>query len=798
MSFYLNVIDGPDKGKEIMLTIGSTFIGRDINRCQLVLSDTKVSRLHAKILLSLDDILQVEDQNSRNGIYLNGKIIVATQKLVPGDVIRLGNSKIELRTAHHKEINQNDDTCYSSVYKENRTVQLKIGYINIGRDASNDIVLPHPMVSRFHARISSQAGRHILYDLNSTNGVYHNGQRVIGSIEILHSSLIHICGCRFYFDGIQLAEYDDTSGRVRIEAMNLSQIVKLPSKKVKRILNDISLVIEPREFIAVLGGSGSGKSTLLGALTGMRPASNGEILINGCSFYEEYNSYRSIIGYVPQDDIVHDTLTVREVFTYSARIRLPDDTSQEEILYRVSEVMASLGLTDQQNVLVKYLSGGQRKRVSIGVELLTKPGLFFLDEPTSGLDPGLEKIMMQLLQKLSKQGCTVILVTHATFNISLCDKVVFLTEGGHLAFFGTPEEALTYFNAEDYSEIYNIISTEKEPTAWEAEYAKSNYHAQHINDKLISKPEHKNQAAIIPLSSPAKVSSFIQFYNLTKRYAHTMSRDRKNLILLLLQPLVIALLLSIIFLHNSPLFRYSVYSPEDLVITEQVIASGESELIQENVRVESNRRFEMSIAIALMVFSAIWLGTSNAAREIVKELPVYRRERLVKVRIVPYMLSKTVVLALICLLQMFIFVTITFFGLSLPNYSLLLAAFFLISVASVMMGLTLSAIASNVDKASSAVPLVLIPQIVLSGAIVPMQKINPEPLQLLYYPAVSKWGYELVGGAICEINSRVALANPLLALSGSFVHNWGVLTAFPLILFVVAALAVWRKDKTFK
>ncbi len=230
-------------------------------------------------------------------------------------------------------------------------------------------------------------------------------------------------------------------------------------------------------------------------------------------------------------------------------------------------------------------------------------------------------------------------------------------------------------------------------------------------------------------------------------------------------------------------------------LTQQVIASGGYQDIQDKIQLESNRRFNMSICIALMIFSAIWLGTSNAAQVIVKEIPVYRRERLVNLRIAPYLCSKVFVLSGICFIQTAIFIGVIAVGLGLPNIFSTFLAFFLVSIASVLMGLTVSALSSNSDKAMTAIPLLLVPQIILAGAIVPMHKISPEVFQSVFYLAISKWGYELVGGRILDVNYRVALDQPLKALAGDFSWHWWILVLFIVVFYAISTLAMIRKDK---
>ncbi len=240
----------------------------------------------------------------------------------------------------------------------------------------------------------------------------------------------------------QLAKYDDSNG-LRVDVIQLNKWVR----KDLNILQDISVSFQPREFIVVVGQSGGGKSTFVDAVAGYRPATPpSRVFVNDIDIYSHFDAIRNDIGFVPQKDIIHMELTVYQALDYAAQLRMPADTSTEERHKRVMEVLQDLDLHHRQDVQISGLSGGQQKRVSIGVELLTKPGLFFLDEPTSGLDPGTETALMQLMRRLADQGRTIILITHATKNVMLADKVIFLARGGYLAWFGPPEEALEYFD----------------------------------------------------------------------------------------------------------------------------------------------------------------------------------------------------------------------------------------------------------------------------------------------------------------------------------------------------------------
>lgn len=803
--YLLRVNSGPDRDKTVELKPGCNCdIGRENTSCQLELHDERVSRLHARFTVSIDGALFLDDLGSTNGTYVRGKKIGGRVTVHPGDIILLGGSELwVIKKDGTFASGPGDDNSagkvpfpgmlgegtYNPASHYTRKVGLGEGRIKIGRDSSNSLVLNHPAVSRYHASILSQGGKYFLQDLDSINGTYVNGQRVVKIRELEPGSLVQICGYRYIFDGCSLTEYDENAGMVRVEVRGLSKSINSPGGS-KRLLNEISFRIEPKEFVAILGGSGAGKTTLLRALLGVQPATSGEILINGRDYYREYDIFRTIIGYVPQENIVHLDLTAEEVLTYSARLRMPDDTTDDEIGARVNHVLELLDLAERRDTLVKYLSGGQQKRVSIGVELLTEPSLFFLDEPTSGLDPGLEKLMMETMRGLADEGHTVVLVTHAISNIALCDKVLFLSEGGHLVFFGTPQEALDFFQAADFAEIYKKITLEKDPAVWRAK----------SKSIPIGNKYPRQGSASFGFATGGtrggemKTSGLKQWSILTSRYARIVSRDRRNLLLFLLQPLIIAALIVLAFWHSSPTFGSSEFTPAELLISEEVIASGEVDEVLEKQKEEGARRGSMSSCVAMIIFSAIWLGTSNAAREIIKEMPVYRRERLINLRLAPYLCSKVAVLALISILQALLFLLVIHAGLGLPDFWLNTAAFGAVFLASMMMGLLVSAAVNNTNNATAMVPLLLVPQIILSGAIMPMENVKPEFLQKVFYLAVSKWGYELMGGAIIDINSRSSLETPIEALAGKLDCHWWILGGFIVLLYILATLALWHKD----
>ena len=418
------------------------------------------------------------------------------------------------------------------------------GKISIGRAPDNDLIFTSRNVSRYHAVVEREGDGYTLRDLNSANGTCVNGERT-RTASLSDGDEIWVADERFIFDRREIHQVIEPRG-VGIDLEGLGTTVK----GGKQILRDVDLSILPGEFVAIVGGSGAGKTTLMDAMSGVRPATEGSVRYNGRDYYAHLDLYRTVLGYVPQDDIIHTALPVRRTLEHAARLRLPPDTPPEALHEVVDETITALGLEPHAETRVGALSGGQRKRSSIGVELLTRPRVFFLDEPTSGLDPATETHMMRLMRRLANDGTTVLATTHATKNLMLCDKVVFLARGGYLAYAGTPRRALQYFGTQDCDEIYERLDAESTPAEWADRFRASPDFAA-LQAERMEAQGGSNQA---DASSPGRrrligrpTHQFRQFAVLTHRSIDMLVQYPANLVALFVQPVVITLLLLALF-----------------------------------------------------------------------------------------------------------------------------------------------------------------------------------------------------------------------------------------------------------
>jgi ABC-type multidrug transport system ATPase subunit/predicted component of type VI protein secretion system len=681
----------PDGGsRDIKLTAPVYTLGRAPEN-DIVIDDRRVSRHHAR-LEKRGASYQILDLGSTNGLTLDGQR-VQDRLLSSGDVLGIaGAVKLEFSTADH------------AAGEKQRVAPIDLrarAEVVLGRGGAAEGGLDHPQVSRVHARVTSVDGRLRIEDAGSDTGTFVNGRRVT-SAAIEEGDEIRIGGQALKLAGGQL--HPSVEDDLTLDAFNLRRVVASGTT----ILQDVSLSIRSREFVAIVGPSGCGKSTLLTALCGYQQATSGNVLINGTDYYSHVDAFRTEIGFLPQDDIIHRELNIRRAFNYAARLRMPEDTESHEIERRGLEVMEELSLSSHADTPVRQLSGGQRKRVSIGVELLTQPSFLFLDEATSGLDPGTETQMMRLFRHLADNGRIILLVTHATKNVMICDKVAFMAKGGYLAYYGPPEDALAYFGTEDFDEIYLRLE-ERPGQEWADAFnatlsAEAQAKAQPLQAREIDK------GRLLKAAPPR--SAFGQFLTLASRNLEILWRSKKDVaILFALAPFL-------------GLLNFVLWDPQTLD------------------PVEGDSVDAMNIFLVLTIVT-ILVGSLGSVREIVKEQAIYKRERMVCLQVLPYIMSKVAVgfcFALYSSLMLFLLqvAAVDFSHLSRAEILQLFVPVFLATFSGVMIGLLVSALSATEERAMLLIIGVIIPQILLCGSVFPIRElggIGP----YLTIPATSKW-----------------------------------------------------------
>ncbi|MEU2595188.1 FHA domain-containing protein, partial [Streptomyces albidoflavus] len=415
--------------------------------------------------------------------------------------------------------------------------------MRIGRALENELVVSDLQVSRLHAEFTATPdGRFELRDLGSHNGTYLNGQPIpkSGTALIGPNDIVGVGHSTFRLVGDRLEEFVDT-GEVSFSARHLTVTVD----GGKQILKDVTFGVPEKSVIAVIGPSGSGKSTLLKALTGYRPADQGDVLYDNRNLYKQFAELRQRIGLVPQDDILHKELTVKKALKYAAKLRFPADTTEAERQSRIDEVLGELKLDIHKEKKVTSLSGGQRKRVSVALELLTKPSLIFLDEPTSGLDPGMDRDVMQLLRGLADDGRTVLVVTHSVAELALCDKLLVMAPGGSVAYFGPPEEALNFFGYQTWADVFSAFENYRDYD-WAGRWKGSQHFQMYAADidAVASQPSAVPPAESIRPPKPQAWGS--QLMTLIRRYASVIASDKGFMGLMLALPAVLGVVSTVI------------------------------------------------------------------------------------------------------------------------------------------------------------------------------------------------------------------------------------------------------------
>ncbi|MFE3325320.1 FHA domain-containing protein [Streptomyces sp. NPDC059176] len=763
-----------DGGSTLMSPGRVYHVGRD-PLSEIVLDDARVSWHHA-VLRAVCDRWTVQDENSTNGTYAEGHRI-QEWGVGPGSVIRFGNPQDGPRAVlvgrEPEPVPQRPEgtarpsavfmPAATSTFRQPTTVRpLPTRTIRIGRSPDNDIVLDDLIVSRSHAELRAHAdGTFEIADLGSHNGTYLNGQPVT-SARVVEGDIVGIGHSAFSLVGDELQQFVD-SGEVSLRVEDLAVAVD-NGRKV--LLDHVTFPVGEKTLLAVVGPSGAGKSTLLNALTGLRPAEHGTVVYDGRDLYRDYAELRRRIGLVPQDDILHLQLTVRRALGYAAELRFPEDTADEEREARVDEVIRELGLEQRADQPIHSLSGGQRKRVSVALELLTKPSLLFLDEPTSGLDPGMDRSVMHMLRGLADDGRTVIVVTHSVLSLDVCDRLLVMAPGGRIAYYGAPDDALDFFGFDQWPKAFEAFENDRERD-WAGEYQASSYHQRYAVVGAHPPAGQDRQAGDVA-PPPTSQSWFAQLNTLVRRYVSVLSADRTFMIIMVALPFGMGAM----------------------------------------ARSLAGSRFTLDTALdALLVLcvGGVLTGAANAVRELVKERVIYQRERAVGLSRSAYLMSKVVVLGTITVLQAVVLTLVGLFGVDLsapggrgvlmPPLIEITVAVALLAFTAMMIGLLVSALVPKEEVTMPLLVLLTMVQIVFCGALLKLYGVIG--LEQLAWLVPARWAFAAMSGTV-DIGKIVPgpdTADPLFRHSaGVWLRSIVVLVAYCAVLWVVIGLLLRRQE----
>ena len=718
----------------------------------IVLESPLVSRENHGMFILSNGTWTICDNDSTNGLIYNDEQI-HQRILSDGDFFRIDDG-IET-------ISEGVLLVISATGSQNKwnTIQTRSN-ISIGRSNDCSITLPHISVSQLHATIEREGNSFFIIDQGSTNGVIVNGRRIFSKTLLHEKDVIVITNSKLIFTTKSIY-YCCYQNGITVDASDV--VIVRKQKQKKHITCDhVNLNIHPGELVSIIGGSGAGKSTILNAMCGYLEPASGSVCINGIDLYKNFDSLKKLVGYVPQSDIVYDNLTLYDMLSYTAKLRLPTDATEEDRERAISRAITTVELTDKKESLIKNLSGGQRKRASIAVELLSDPNLLFLDEPASGLDPGTERNLMNSLRSMADNGKTVILITHSTLQLKQCDKIVFMGRGGKLCFCGSYEEALEFFCVTDIVDVYNLIT--EHPKEWDEKYReRANIQA-------------RTQARSLPASLMKKEGICHQLGVLCARYLKLILNDRQRLLLLLVQAPILAILIS--FVANGKQFE----------------------------------QYEMtkSLLFALSC-SAFWIGMLNAIQEVCKERTILRREYMTGLRLESYVFSKIIILGLLSVVQAFLVTIVFALRIGLPETSVIFPPFFelfittfLTAISSAAMGLFVSSLFTNPDRAMTVAPILLMPQILFSGLIFKLDGAT----EIISWAAVCRWSMEGYGTTADLNNLQLRLqqegvmipheAESFFTFSfGHILTTWCILVLFTIIFLILARimLSSIKKDR---
>jgi len=763
-------------------------IGRDIH-ADLRIPDPLISRAH--LVLRFDEGRWVAiDNDSLNGMFVEGRRVPAVD-VEDGQNINIGSlvgpllvfevdgnsvggaSSSEVSSVPPPASAQPTDvgpaprrnsgersnlaTSIRKIHLPGRSAEAPSGSLTIGRSTDNDIVITDMLASRHHATLVPTAAGTEIHDAHSINGTFVNGAPV--DQALLHEGdLVTIGNVDLVFENGTLVRRSETEAATRTGGLGVHGVTWTIEGN-KTLLDNISLTALPGTLTAVIGPSGAGKSSLARLIAGYTQPTDGAVTFEGHDIHADYASLRSRIGMVPQDDVLHHQLTVNQALGYAAELRLPPDTSKQERRQVVAQVLEELDLTQQATSRVDKLSGGQRKRASVAMELLTGPSLLILDEPTSGLDPALDRQVMTMLRQLADAGRVVLVVTHSLSYLDVCDQVLLLTPGGKTAFCGPPSQIGLSMGTTNWADIFSAIGTDPE--------------AAHLRflERVKPPPAPRESEKPANLGGPTHTSLWRQFSTIARRQVRLIAADRGYFVFLAVLPFVLGVL-TLLVPGNGGL---GFHDPRGHAADEPV-----------------------QIVFMLSV-SAVFLGTALTIRDLVGERGIFRREQAAGLSGSAYLAAKITVFTVAAAAQIAVVTAIVVIGKSSPTRGAVIlgnptlelyVTLALTAAVAAIMGLALSAAATSQDQILPMLVITMMLSIVFGGGMIPVT--GRIPLDQMSWLLPARWGFAATASTV-----DLTTVAPVLQTNDrlwSHASNWWLLdmTMLAVLGLVMAGFVRWR------
>ncbi|MEV6431573.1 FHA domain-containing protein [Nocardia sp. NPDC051463] len=638
--------------------------------------------------------------------------------------------------------------------------RLPPGGLDIGRTTDNQIVVNDPLASRKHARLVAAKEGLTIEDLGSANGTFVNGRREQRTV-LRERDIITIGNIDFVVQQGTLVHRQKPVAEQGLHVHGVGFTVE----GNKQLLVDVNMQAGRGTLTALIGPSGAGKSTLSKLIAGTTNPSGGVVTFEGRNLHAEYEALRSRIGMVPQDDVLHRQLTVRQALGYAAELRLPPDNSKADRQQVIDGVLKELSLTEHADTRVDRLSGGQRKRASVALELLTGPSLLILDEPTSGLDPALDRQVMVMLRELADAGRVVIVVTHSVACLDMCDQVLLLAPGGKTAFCGHPAGVGGALGTSDWAEIFAKVAANPDQA----------FAAYRSRQAAVAPPPQPAQTG--HAGSPPQSSGGKQFSTLARRQVRLIFADRGYLAFLVILPFILGVL-SLVVPGQNGFQRGALAALPDGTFA----PTGGSETQQ---------------LLVVLILGACFMGSTLTVRDLVGERTIFFRERAVGLKPSAYLMAKIAVFSVTAFLQSAVLVGITLAGKKAPAEGSVIANgsvelyidISLTAVCCVVFGLLLSSLARSNEQVMPMLVVMIMAQLVMAGGLIPVTgRVVLEQLSWLF-PA--RWGYA-AGASTVNVREVFLNAQP----DTLWQHKsdiWGMDVALLVAITLILAIFTWRR-----